>query len=98
MASNLEDDKLQLGDIIWMHPILGCLTHEVLLTASCRAISFDRITSCPNLIIELRQFDDERIVIIAEERFCLEPGGEDRFEVPRREFLEILQPSSRYVR
>lgn len=75
-----------------MHPILGRLTNEVLLTASCRAIPLDWVAPRPNLVVELRELDDEFVVVVVEERFCPESGGEDGFEVPRREFLEIFQP------
>lgn len=65
-----------------MHPILGRLTNEVLLAASCSAIPFDRGAPRPNLVVELRELDDESVIIVIEERFCLESGGEDGFEVP----------------
>ena len=82
MKSNLENDKLQFRDVIRMHPILGRLTHKVLLTASCSAISFDRVTPRPDLVIELGEFDNESVIVVVEERFCLEPGREDGFQVP----------------
>ena len=65
-----------------MHPILGRLTNKVLLTASCSAIPFGWVTPRPNLVVELRELDNESIIVVVEERFCLESSSEDRFEVP----------------
>jgi hypothetical protein len=53
MTPNLENDKLQFGDIIWMHPILGRLTNKVLLTTSCGTIAFDWVSPRPDLVVEL---------------------------------------------
>lgn len=82
MTPNLKNDKLQLSDIIRMHPILGRLTNKVLLTTSCSAISFDRVPPRPDLVIELGEFDNESVIVVVEERLRLEPGSEDRFKVP----------------
>lgn len=65
-----------------MHPILGRLTNKILLTASCSAIPFDRIAPGPDLVIELREFDDESVIVVVEERLRPESGGEDGFKVP----------------
>lgn len=65
-----------------MHPILGRLTNKILLAASRSAISFGRVAPRPHLVVELRQFDDKSIVIVVEEWFRPESGGEDGFEVP----------------
>jgi hypothetical protein len=82
MTPNLKNDKLQLGDIIWMHPILGRLTNKVLLTTSRGAIPFDRVSPRPDLVIELGEFDDKSVIIVVEERFRFEASREDGFQVP----------------
>ena len=65
-----------------MHPILGRLTNKILLTTSRSAIPFGRAAPRPHLVIEFGEFDDESIIVVVEERFRPEPGGENRFEVP----------------
>ena len=43
-----QDEQLQWHDIIWMHPVLGRLTHERTLRATSTGIAFHRIASCVN--------------------------------------------------
>lgn len=80
-----------------MHPILGRLTNKILLTASGSAIPFDRVAPRTDLVIELGEFDDESVIVVVEERFRPQTGGEYGFEVPRREFLENFQPLSDFT-
>jgi hypothetical protein len=50
VMTNLQNEKLQLGDIIWMYPVFGCLTNKVALTATSRAVTLNRVTSRPHNI------------------------------------------------
>lgn len=85
--TNLEYDEFQFGDVVWMHPVLGSLSNEVLLAATCRSVTFDRVTPGPDQIIKPRQFDNEGIVVIFEKRLRIQPGSEYRLEIPQSLFL-----------
>jgi hypothetical protein len=50
VVTDLQNEKLQLGDIIWMYPVFGCLTNKVALTATSRAVTLNRVTSRPHNI------------------------------------------------
>jgi hypothetical protein len=47
VMTGLQNEKLQLGDIIWMNPVFGRLTNKVALTATSRAVALDRIAPRP---------------------------------------------------
>lgn len=44
LVTNLENNQFQLGDVVRMYPVLGGLSHKVLLSATCRRITLDRVT------------------------------------------------------
>lgn len=54
-----------------MDPVLCRLPDEVLLSATSSAITSNGMSTGPHEIIELGEFDDERIIIVLEERFRL---------------------------
>lgn len=64
-----QDYELKLSDIVRVNPVFRCLPDEVLLHPSCSTVAFDRVAPRPYQIIQPRQFDDESIIIIFEERF-----------------------------
>ena len=61
-----------------MHPILGSLTEKVLLATTGGGVAFNRLPLSADEVIELGQLDDECFVVILEEGFCIETGGEYR--------------------
>lgn len=65
-----------------MDPVLCCLTDEVLLPTSRCAVPLDRVPSGPYIIIKLREFDNESIIIVFKKRLGLQTRRKDRFEVP----------------
>ena len=82
-----------------MNPVLCRLTNKVLLPPSRGAVPFDRISSGPYIIVELRKSDYESIVIALEKWLSFQTRSEDGFEVPGRLFLHahvsIVVPSIR---
>lgn len=87
--TDLEDKQLDLGDVVAMHPVLGGLAYEVLLASTGGTVSLDGVSFCPNEVIEARQLHHKGIVVVLEEGFGVETGGEDRFEIPPGSFLSI---------
>ena len=59
-----KDDKFEHGNIIRMHLVFSRLSNEVLLLAASYRVAFNRIASYPNLIIQLRQVDNDQIVVV----------------------------------
>lgn len=76
--TSLQDNELQLGDIVGVHPVLGSLSDEVLLAATGRGVALGGISPGPDQIIKPRQLDNKRIVIVLKERLCIEPCRKDR--------------------
>lgn len=70
-----------------MNPVFSCLTDKVLLRAAGCGISLDGISFSSNKVVQLGQLDDERIIVILEERLGIEPSSEDRLEMPLSLFL-----------
>lgn len=83
----LQYDELQLCNIIWVHPVLGRLPDKVLLASTGCAVTFDRVSPRSYKVVELGELDNERIVIVFEERFCFQSSSEDWFEMPLCLFL-----------
>lgn len=88
-STNLEDDKLQLRDIIWVNPVLCCLTNEILLTTAGRAVPFDWISFRPDQIVKFRKLHNKSVIVIVEERLRFQARSEDRFQMPRCLLLKI---------
>lgn len=61
-----------------MHPVLRSLTDEGGLRTACRIITSDGISSSADQVPEIRQFDDERLGVVLEERFLLQRRSELR--------------------
>jgi hypothetical protein len=78
----LQDDQLQLGDVIRVNPVFGCLTNKVLLASTSGRIAFGT-----DKVIQLGEIDNEGIVVVLEERLGIETGSKDRLKVPLRLFL-----------
>lgn len=83
----LEDNQFQFGDVVGMDPVLGGLTDEVLLGASRRSIALDRVSFGADEIIKFGELYHKGIVVVLEERFCIEARSEDRFKMPTGLFL-----------
>ena len=67
--TDLQNDELQLCDIVCMHPVFGGLPYKILLPAPRSTIAFDWISPCADKVIQLRQLNDEGIVVVLEKRF-----------------------------
>ena len=83
----LQYDELQLCNVIRVHPVFGRLPDEVLLASSGGSVTFDRVSPRSYKIVELRELDNEGVIVVLEERFCLQSCGEDWLEVPLCLFL-----------
>ena len=83
----LEDNKLQLGYVIWMDPVLGRLSDEVLLTTPCGTVSCCGMPSGAYEIVKPGKLDNECVIVILEERFCFQSGCKYRFQMPLGLFL-----------
>jgi len=70
-----------------MYPILGSLPDEILLRATGRGVAQRRVTTRADKIVQSRELDNELVVVIAEERLCIQARGEDRAEGPAGLFL-----------
>ena len=79
-----------------MDPILCRLPDKILLTTSRSTVPLDRAASCSYKVVNLRQLDDESIVVVFEERLCLQSCGEGRLQEPLRLlvvlFDDLLEP------
>lgn len=73
-----------------MNPVFGRLADKVLLTASGGRITLDGITFGTDKVVKLRKLDDERIVVVVEERLRIESRSKDRPQVPPGLFLERI--------
>jgi hypothetical protein len=52
-------------------PVLGRLPNKVLLGTTGGRVSLDRMAASPHEIVELRELDDEGVVVVLEKRFRL---------------------------
>ena len=43
-TSYFQYDQFELSDVIWMNPILGRLSNEVLLSSTSSTVPFDRVS------------------------------------------------------
>ena len=78
----LQDDELELGDVVRVHPVLCGLTNEVLLLAACARVTSDWVSAGSYLVVELREIDDSGIVVVLEERPCAQSRGKHGLQVP----------------
>ncbi|KAL1835323.1 hypothetical protein VTK73DRAFT_5773 [Phialemonium thermophilum] len=83
----LEDDQLELGHVVRVHPVLRRLADEAALAAAGGAVALDRVPSRPHEVVQLGELDHGRVVVLLVERLRLEPGFEDGFQLPSRHFL-----------
>jgi hypothetical protein len=87
LVTNLENDQFQLGDVIRMYPVLGCLSHKVLLSTTCRRVTLDRVTLGSDQVIEPGKFHDERVVIVFEKWLGIQSGSKHWLQIPPCLFL-----------
>ena len=64
-----EDDELELGNVVGVHPVFCGLAYEILLRPTCGAVTLCGVTSRPNEIIKAGEGDNKSIVIVLEEGF-----------------------------
>jgi len=76
----LQDEKLHFSDIVWVHPIFGRLSNEAALASTRSTVTLMWISSRPDNIIQPRQLNNIRIVVILEERLGLQSRCKDRLE------------------
>ena len=86
----LENDELQLGDIIAVHPVLRRLSYKVLLGATSSRVALNWVTLGADQIVKLGEFDDEGIVIILEKGLRFESSSKHRLQIPLGLFLRRL--------
>lgn len=92
--TDLKDEKLQLSDIVRVHPVLGGLSNKIALTTTSRAVALDWITPRPHDVKQPRQLDNIRIVVVFEERALLQSRGKGWLEDPTSFFLQPSAPRS----
>ena len=73
-----------------MYPVLGCLSDEILLLATCCGVTFDRTTTCANLIVEFGKIDNSLIIVVLEEWPCIETSSKHRLEMPMGHLVMLL--------
>lgn len=73
-----------------MHPILGRLSHEVLLSTTCCTITLDRVSPRPHNIVQPGQLDNKGVIVVLKEGFRLQPGSEDGLEDPLSLFIMLF--------
>jgi hypothetical protein len=78
-STYLQDNKLELGNIVRMHPVFCCLTDEILLSSTSRRVSDDRVTTSTDEVVQLRQLDNEGIVVVFEKRLRSQASSKDGF-------------------
>ena len=78
----LENDQLQLGNVVTMHPVLGRLSHKVLLGPTGGRVTLDWVTLGSDNIVKLGELDHKGVVIILEERLGIEASGKGGPEIP----------------
>lgn len=66
---HLQDYQLQFCYIILMNPVLCGLTDKVLLATSRTTVAPNRVASCSDQVVQLRDFYNELIVVLMIERF-----------------------------
>jgi hypothetical protein len=54
------------------HPVFCCLANESILTTSSTRVTFDRVTTSTNKVIQLGKFDDESIPVVSIKRSFFE--------------------------
>ena len=90
----LQYNELQLCNVIGVHPIFGRLPDKILLASAGCTITFDRVSPRSYKVVELRELNNECIVIVFEKRFCFQSCGEDWLEMPLCLFLLSLSMDS----
>lgn len=86
----LEDNELELGDVVGMNPVLGGLTHKVLLSTTSRGVTLDGVTTRADQVVELGELDNKSIVVVLEEGLGVKTDGEDGLEGPLGHLIVLL--------
>jgi hypothetical protein len=76
-----------------MNPVFRRLTNKILLFPSGRRIPHYWMPSRPHQIIQLRQLQNKRIIIIFKKRLSSQPSSKHRLQLPFRSFLENVSSS-----
>lgn len=74
-----------------MYPVFGRLANKILLRPSRAAVTLGRVSSGANQIVQLRELNNERIIIVLEKRLCVEARGENWPQHPASLFLSAGQ-------
>ena len=77
----LEDDELELGDVVGMHPVLGRLANKILLATTSRRVALGRTSSRPDIVVDLGELDDESVVVVLEKGLCVQPCSKKRLKL-----------------
>jgi hypothetical protein len=75
-----EDYEFDFGDVVGVNPVFGCVADKVLLFTACGRVADDGVSAGTHKVVLFGEFDDEGIVVFAEEGLCIETGCENGFE------------------
>lgn len=78
-----------------MHPVLGGLPDEILLTTAGGAVAAGGIAPRPDEVVQLGELDDEGVIVLLEEGLCPQPRRKDGLQMPGGLFLRWGLPVSR---
>ena len=83
----LQDNEFELGDVIWMDPILCGITDEILLRSAGCGIAFNWVAAGSDKVVLFRELYYEGIIVFFVEGFCIESSCKDWLENETRFFL-----------
>ena len=69
MAKNRQ---LQANEIVWVDPILRCLSNESALISSGGSVALDGMTTGSDEVIEFGEFNDDSVIVVLVKRSFLE--------------------------
>ncbi|KAH3674360.1 hypothetical protein WICPIJ_009577 [Wickerhamomyces pijperi] len=86
----LQDDQLQLGDVVWVDPVLGGLTNKVLLPPTSGRITLDWVTPGSDQVVVAGELHHDGVVVVFEERLGVQSDLEHRLQVETSELVVLL--------
>jgi hypothetical protein len=84
-----EDYEFDFGDVVGVNPVFGGVADKVLLFTACGRVADDGVSAGAHKVILFGEFDDEGVVVFAEEGLSVETGCENGLE-DKASFLVVL--------
>lgn len=63
----LENDKFDFRNVVWVNPVFRGISNEITLSSTRSAITLHRVSSCSDYVVQFRELDNVRVIVVFEE-------------------------------